>query len=125
MIASDWVVGLVVIGDQGALVGDAGCPVPPDPGGQRQQPLGDPDPDPGQGPAAVAFQAKLALEGLEGALDPLPETAQRPMPVRFISTVGTQQDGAIAGDQLLELAAGEPLVGQDDQSGPQPTAFVV
>src|SRR5919204_3426765 len=49
MIASDWVVGdLVVVGDQGALVGDTDLPVPPDGRGQGQQPLGDPDPAPGQ-----------------------------------------------------------------------------
>ena len=40
MIASDWVaVASVVVGDQGALVGRADLPVPPDPGGQGEQPL--------------------------------------------------------------------------------------
>jgi hypothetical protein len=49
MIASDWVVmGSVVVGDQGALVGRADLPIPPDRRGQGEQPLGDPDPDPGQ-----------------------------------------------------------------------------
>src|SRR5918999_3674284 len=104
MIAADWVVGdLVVVGDQGALVGDTDLPVPPDCRGQGQQPLGDPDPDPGQGAAAVAFQAELVFEGVEGALDPLPDPTQRPMPARLIRTIGTQQPGAIVGDQLLEV----------------------
>src|ERR687898_87203 len=126
MIASDRVVGdLVVVGDQGALVGDTDLPVPPDGRGQGQQPLGDPDPDPGQGAAAVAFQAKLVFEGVEGALDPLAPAAQRPMPVWLIGTIGTQQDRTVGGDQLLEVPTGEALVGHDDQPRPQPGALVV
>src|SRR5512132_3495924 len=88
MIASDWVVGSVVVGDQGALVGCTDLPVPPDPTGQGEQPLRDPDPDAGQGAAAVPFQPKLALEGLEGALDPLADTAQRPNPAGLVRAVG-------------------------------------
>jgi hypothetical protein len=126
MIASEWMGGvLVVVGDQGALVGGADLPVPPDRGGQGQQPLSDPDPDAGQGAAAVAFQPKLVFEGGEGALDPLPEATQRPMPVRLIGAVRAQQARAIASDQLLEVPAGEALVGQDDQPRPQPGALVV
>src|SRR4029450_1119037 len=101
MIASDWVVGLVVVGDQGALVGCADLPVPPDPGGQGQQPLADPDPDPSQGPAAVLFQTQLTLKSLEGALDPLPEAAQRPLPVWLVGAVGTQQPGAVLSNELV------------------------
>jgi hypothetical protein len=125
MIASDWVGGLVVVGDQRSLVGLADLPVPPDAGGQGQQPLGDPDPDPGQGPATMLLQPELTLEGLEHALDPLPKAPQRTNPVRLISPVGTQQHRAVGGDHLVELTAGEPLVGQDDQSRAQPAAFVV
>jgi hypothetical protein len=77
VIASDWMESSVVVGDQGALVGGADLPVPPDRRGQGQQPLGDPDPDPGQGAAAVAFQPKLVFEGVEGALDPLAPTLSR------------------------------------------------
>src|SRR5512132_889337 len=63
MIASDWVVGIsVVVGEQGPLVGGAGLPVPPDRGGQGQQPLGDTDVDAGQGSSPVAFQPELVLE---------------------------------------------------------------
>jgi hypothetical protein len=65
MIASDWVDGfLVVVGDQGALVGRVDFPVPPDRGGQGEQPLADPAPDPGQGAAAVPFQPKLDFKGV-------------------------------------------------------------
>src|SRR4249919_3956904 len=99
MIASDWLEELsVVVGDQGALVGGADLPVPPDAGGQGEQPLGDPDIDPGQGPAPVAFQPELVFEGVEGALDPLSPATQRPMPAWLIGTVGTHQDRAIADD---------------------------
>jgi hypothetical protein len=126
MIASDWVVGFsVVVGEQGPLVGGADLPVPPDRGGQGEQPLGDPDIDTGQGASPVAFQPKLVFEGVEGALDPLPPATQRAQPMRLVSTVGTHQDGAVGGDQLLELPAGEALVAQDEQPWPQPGALVV
>jgi hypothetical protein len=115
----------VVVGDQGALVGGTDLPVPPDAGGQGQQSLGDSDPDSGQGPAAVLFQAELTLEGLEGALDPLPELAQGALPGWLISAVGSQQPGPVGGDHLVELAAGEALIGQDDQARTQSSALVV
>src|SRR4029450_4554503 len=99
MIASDWADGVsVVVGDEGALVGRAGLPVPPDRRGEGEQALGDPDAPPPQGPAPVACQAELVLEGVEGALDPLAPATQRPMPARLIGTVGAQQDRTIAGD---------------------------
>src|SRR4029453_6442132 len=120
MTASDLVVGSVVVGDQGALVGRADLPVPPDPAGQREQPLGDTDPDAGRGTPAVAFQSELVFEGIEGALDPLPPTAKRPHAVGLVGTVGTQQPGTVLGDQALELPASEALVAQDDQSRTQP-----
>src|SRR5215211_8570846 len=104
MIASDWVVGIsVVVGEQGPLVGGADLPVPPDRGGQGEQPLGDPDIDAGQGASPVAFQPKLVFEGVEGALDPLPPATQRAMPAWFVGAVRSQQHRAIAGDELLEL----------------------
>src|SRR5512132_3108089 len=124
MIASDWVVGSVVVGDQGALVGCTDLPVPPDPTGQGEQPLRDPDPDAGQGAAAVPFQPKLALEGLEGALDPLADTAQRPNPPGLVRAVGAQQHRAVPGDDLLELPPREPLVADQEQPRTQPATLV-
>src|SRR5215217_6957507 len=67
---SDWVVGLVLVGDQGALVGCADLPVPPDPGGQRAG-VGRPGHPPRQGAAAVAFQPKLVFEGVVDARESL------------------------------------------------------
>ena len=110
----------MVVADQRALVGRADLPVPPDRGGQGQQSLGDSDPDPGKGAAAVAFQPKLALEGLESALDPLPEAAQRPQPAGLIGAVGTQQPGAMVGDELVELATGKALPRPADPSQERP-----
>src|SRR6266508_6874998 len=72
---------LRVVGEQGPLVGGADLPVPPDRGGQGQQPLGDPDVDAGQGSSPVAFQPALVLEGVEGALDPLAPATQRAQPM--------------------------------------------
>jgi hypothetical protein len=62
----------------------------------------DPDHHSGQGAAAVAFQAKLVFEGVEGALDPLAPATQRPHAAWLIGTIGTHQDHAVGGDQLLE-----------------------
>src|SRR5829696_10342638 len=98
MIASDWEVEtLMVVGEQGAFGGGAGLPVPPDRRGQGEQPLCDSDEHAGQGAAAVAFRAKLVFEGVEGALDPLPPVAQRPMPVWLISPIRPHPARAIAG----------------------------
>jgi hypothetical protein len=94
----------MVVGDQGAFVGRAGLPVPPDRRGQGEQALRDPDHHSGQGAAAVAFQAKLVFEGVEGALDPLAPATQRPHSAWLIGTIGTQQDRAVGGDQLLEVS---------------------
>ena len=94
----------MVVGDQGAFVRRADLPVPPDRRCQGQEALRDPDDHAGQGPATVAFQAELVLEGVEGALDPLPPAAQRPIPARLIGTIRTQQDRTVGGDQLLEVS---------------------
>src|SRR5919201_4475434 len=121
MIASDWAGEvLVVVGDQGALVGRADLPVPPDRAGPGEQPLGAADVDAGQGTAAVAFQAKLVLEGVEGALDPLPDPAQRPHPAGLVGAVRSQQPRAVLGDQPFEVATSKVLVDQDEQARPQP-----
>jgi hypothetical protein len=37
------------------------------------------------------------------------------MPARLISPVGTQQQRAVAGDQLLEVPTGQALVGRKPQ----------
>src|SRR6266540_1278556 len=125
MIASNWVVGSVVVGDQGALVGRAGLPVPPDPSSQGEQPLRDPDPDPLRGAAAVMFQAELAIEGAEGALDPLADAPQRPNPALLVGPVGAQQPRHVLADELVELAAGEALVADQQQAWAQPGTLVV
>src|SRR6266498_1875104 len=125
MIASDWVVGSVVVGDQGALVGHADLPVPPDPSSQGEQPLRDPDPDPLRGAAAVLFQSELTLEGVEGALDPLADTPQRPNPARLVGPVRAQQPRPVLADELVELPPGEALVTDQQQAWAQPGALVL
>src|SRR5829696_4623682 len=104
----------MVVGDQAALVVDAELPVEPDPGGQGEQPLGDPDPQPLRSVGAMAFQPELVVEGVEGALDPLAEAAQRPEPVRLVTAVGPDQHRAELAELLGEGPAGQALVGGDD-----------
>src|SRR5512132_2295228 len=92
----DWLVGSVVVGDQGALDRGGEPPVEPDPSGQGQQSLRDADPEALDGVGAVAFQAELILEGVEDRLDPLAHPAQRAEPARLIGTVGTDQSSVQA-----------------------------
>src|SRR5919198_5640674 len=114
MIDSDWLVGgSVVIGEQGALVGDPELPVEPDGCGQGQQPLADADEDPTQGAAMVLFQPELVLEGVDDRLDPLAHAAKRPEPARLVLAVRADQPRAQLADVLVEGAAGKALVGQD------------
>jgi hypothetical protein len=62
MTAVDWLVGSMVVSDQRALDRGIELPVEPDPSGQGQQPLSDPDPEAVDGVGAVAFQAELVFE---------------------------------------------------------------
>ena len=89
-------------------------------GGHGQQPLGDPGVQALGGPAAVAFQVELAFEGVVDRLDPLPDPADRAVPGCLVLAVGADQvQPEPGGDQVLELAAGEPLVADEGQAGPQ------
>jgi hypothetical protein len=115
----DWLVGSVIVGDQGTLDRGIDLPVPPDPSGQGEQPLSDPDPHALGGVSAVAFQAKLVLEGVEDRLHPLAHPTQRPEPIRLIKAVRACQDRTQVADDPFELAPSQPLVGQDDQPGAQ------
>src|SRR5262245_3499961 len=116
---------LRVVGDQGALVWLAEFPVPPDPGGQGEQPLGDPDVHTGQGAPAMLLQRQLAFEGVEQALDPLANPTQRPLAAGFSLAVRAQQPRAILAHQLLELPTSEALVADQQQPGSQPGALLV
>src|SRR5438046_8861615 len=110
----------VVVGDQAPLDRGAGGPVVPDRGGHGQQALGDAGVDAAGGSGAVAFQVELAFEGVVDRLDPLADPADGPMAGCLVAAVGTDHaQPEPAGDQVLELAPGEPLVADQGQSGPQ------
>src|SRR5690348_17612564 len=103
--------GSVVIGDQRPLDRFGGGPVVPDGGGHGQQPLGDAGVDTGGGAAAVAFEVELALEGVVDRFDPLADPADRSVAGRLVAAVRADQVQPVAGgEQVLELAPGEPLV---------------
>jgi hypothetical protein len=80
-------------------------------GGDGEQPERDTDADSCDGAAAVAFERELALAGPEHGLDPLADGTERAGAAIFITAVGAQKAGAEAGQMLLELLAGEALVG--------------
>src|SRR5487761_1750650 len=110
----------VVIGDQGSLVAGTGGPVVPDAGGHGQQPLRDPGVQALGGPAAVAFQVELPLEGVVDRCDPLPDPADGPVPGRLVAAVRPDQPQLIpGGDELLEVAAREALVPDQRQARAQ------
>jgi hypothetical protein len=80
--------GSVVIGGQRPLDMLAAGLVVPDAHGHGQQPLGDAGIDSLGGPAAVAFEVELALEGVVDRFDPLPDPADRSVPGRLVAAVG-------------------------------------
>jgi hypothetical protein len=73
----------VVIGDQRPLDGFGGGPVVPDAHGHGQQALGDAGIDTLGGPAAVAFEVELALEGVVDGLDDLAQRFEELCPGSF------------------------------------------
>src|SRR5579863_3927833 len=112
--------GSVVVADQRPLDGCTGGPVVPDAYGHGQQPLGDPGVQALGGAAAVSFEVELALEGVVDRFDPLPDPAEGAVPGCLVLAVGADQVQPVpGGDQVLELAAGEALVADEDQPGAQ------
>ena len=90
----------------------------PDGGGEGEEPGGDAGVDAGQGPPAVVFEGELAFEGVEDGLDPLAVAGELPEPGGLVFAVGADQVRAeLAGDEGLEVAAGEALVAEDDLPG--------
>src|SRR5215213_3558141 len=62
--------------------------------------------------SAVCFEGELAFAGPEHRLDPLADRALRSVASRFVFAVGAQKAGAHTKHDLLELLAGEALVGE-------------
>src|SRR5499427_412197 len=104
----------MVVGNQGTLLGGTDLPVPPDPGAERQQPLGDSRHNPGRGTAAVLFERELSFEGVDDALDPLADRAQGAVASRLILAIGTEQSGSQLRHSRLQEAVGEAFVADDD-----------
>src|SRR5512133_4225591 len=77
--------------------------------GQGEQTLGDSDPDPGNAAPAVLFQAELAFERVDDALDALADPAQVPMTDRFVATVGPDKDRLQLADLAFEPGTGKAL----------------
>src|ERR1700747_3028003 len=99
--------GSVVEGDQRPFDGFASGPVVPDAGGHGQQPLCDARVQAPGGPAAVAFQVELSLEGVVDRFDPLPDPADGPVPGCLVTPVRADQAQLVpGGGQVLERASG-------------------
>src|SRR2546423_10149949 len=109
----------VVVGDQRALAGGVDEPVVPHSGGEGKQALSDPDDDAEAGAAAVLFEAELALEGVVDGLDVLADPGQLAVAPPFFAPVRPYEGRTELADEVLELATGIALVGQDEQPWPQ------
>src|SRR5262245_51894399 len=106
----------VVVGDKRALARGADEPVVPHPGREGEEALGDSDGDAGMGTAAVLFEAELTLEGVVDGLDSLADPALRSPAARLIAPIRPYEGGAWGADEVLEILAGIPLVGHDEQA---------
>jgi hypothetical protein len=106
----------VVVGDQRALLGGIDEPVVPDAGREREQALSDSDEDAEMGAPAVLFEPELTLEGVVDGLDALTDPAQLAVAWALIAPIRSEEDGRQFADEVLELPAGVPLVGHDEQA---------
>src|SRR5215472_1240619 len=106
----------VVVRDQRALVRGADEPVVPDASIEGEQALSDPHEDAQVGPSAVLFEPELALEGVVDGLDALADPTQLAVAWALIAPIPSEEDGLQFADEVLELSAGVPLVGHDEQA---------
>src|ERR1051326_9493337 len=109
----------VVVRDQGALLRSIDEPVVPDPGGEGEQALSDAHDNAEAGATAVFFESELALEGVVDALDVLAGPGQLAEAPPLVAAVRSDEDGRQFADEVLELPAGVPLVGHDEQASSQ------
>src|SRR5437899_1341024 len=104
----------VVVGNQGTLLGSVDPPVPPDARSECQQPLGHPCHDSTWSAGAMLFEGELAFEGVDDALDPLADRAERALARRLILAVGAEQSRTQLRDSGCQEAVGEAFVADDD-----------
>ena len=103
----------MVAGDQGPLDRRAGHRVVPDHRVQRQQALHDAGPQARRGPAAVAFQAELALQRPDDRLGALARPVREVPRLLVVFPGRAGQVQAQTGEELLEVVPGEALVRDD------------
>src|SRR2546430_15800251 len=113
----------VVVRDRRAFVRGTDEPVVPDAGVEGEQALSNPYEDAKVGTPAVLFEPELTLEGVVDGLDALPDPAQLAVAARLVAPIRSDQDGRQFADEGLELPAGVPLVGQDEQARPWRRGF--
>src|SRR5215211_1744435 len=86
--------------------------VVPEACGEGEQSLRDAGHDSAERACSVPLERELLLERLEDRLDPLAGAAERAEAGLLVLAVGAHQHAAVVGDELLELAASEALVGE-------------
>src|SRR3954465_3922352 len=104
------------VGGEGScwLVGEV---VVPDPRSECEQSEPDAGAEAGECAGAVVFEAELAFAGPKGRFDPLADGAEVAVARWFVFGVGAQEGGARLRHEVLELGAGEALVGDHEVSG--------
>lgn len=109
----------MVVGDQGAYDGPVSVVVMPDGGGAGEDALEDAGDHAGRGVPAMAFEVKLALEGVVDRLDDLAQWLEELIAgTAALACAGrAQQADLAAGQGCLEVVAVVVLVGDGGDSG--------
>src|SRR5919204_191293 len=95
----------------------AELPVEVDGGGEGEDARGHAAEQSAGGFGEVVLEAELILERVDDRFDPLPDASDRGRSsVWFVGAVGPYEQGAELGDGMLELLAGEALVGDHELS---------
>src|SRR5512144_2393519 len=81
-------------------------------GGEGEKSERDAHADSRQRASAVGFERELAFAGPKDRFDPLAHRSERAVATRLVGAVGAQEARTEPGHDLLELLAGEALVGE-------------
>src|SRR6266540_3273797 len=93
----------------------AELPVEVDGGVEGEDAGGDAANEAGWSLREVVFEPQLVLERVDDRLDSLPDLPdRRRLPLRLVGSAGAQQECAELADGLLEVAAGEALIGDHE-----------
>src|SRR5918994_5095994 len=111
---------LVVVGGERSEGGGVVMLVVPDDGGEGEETLEHAGGDAGEAAGGVAFEVEPGFEGVVDRFDDLAERAEEavPGPGFFGLERGSDQGGAVVGEECFEFGGAVALVGHDGLAGP-------